>query len=180
MNVITRIIEWGFGGCDPKYDPTAWNADPYVRFNNNCYNYATDIRTDTFAQPGRATGHLFLPPPDCPGVGASATFDGLKPVDCDSGCGCRECCHKVALVVSPGTIVTWIGEDGNTGQSAFYDFHLYRLDDNGRWSHKPGASKATDLDHSGNPISDPRTADCGPYTVFCGCYCVCETKVAVK
>jgi hypothetical protein len=183
MSLISRIAEWGLGGCDPKYDPTVWNANPYIRFNNNCYNYSTNIRTDTFAQPGRATGHPhpYPPdPPDCQGIDDGATSDGLKPVDCDRGCGCGECCHKVALVVSPGTIVTYIGEDGETGQSAFHDYHFYRRDDNGMWSHKPGASDATNLDHSGNPITDPRTADRGPYTVFCGCYCACEKKVTIN
>ena len=38
----------------------------------------------------------------------------------------------------------------------------------GRWTHKPGGTEATDLDNSGNPISDPRTADRGGYTDFCG------------
>jgi hypothetical protein len=89
--------------------------------------------------------------------------DGLRPVDCDRGCGCRECCHKVALVIWPGR-----------------DFHWYRLDRTGRWSHKPGVTPASDVDNSGNPIADPRTANRGPYTVFCGCYCVCKQRVTIN
>ena len=38
------------------------------------------------------------------------------------------------------------------------DYHWYRLDDNGLWSHKPGSTSATNLDGDGNLISDPRNA----------------------
>lgn len=47
------------------------------------------------------------------------------------------------------------------------DFHWYRLDNNGRWSHKPGQTGATDLDNSDRPITDPRTADTGVYKFIC-------------
>ncbi len=41
--------------CGPLYEPTWWNV-PTRQPLNNCYNYATNYRTDTFAQPGRAAG----------------------------------------------------------------------------------------------------------------------------
>ena len=40
----------------------------------------------------------------------------------------------------------------------YYDYHGYRLDENGMWTHKPGGTNATNLDNSGNVITDPRTA----------------------
>jgi hypothetical protein len=42
-----------------------------------------------------------------------------------------------------------------------------------------GGSPATNLDNSGNIITDPRTADRGSYTVFCGCFCVNKAKVVI-
>ncbi len=36
----------------PWYKPSKWNDDFFTVFLNNCYNYANDIITDTFAQPG--------------------------------------------------------------------------------------------------------------------------------
>ena len=39
----------------PVYNPGAWNI-PAVQPYNNCYNYANDHATNTFAQPGRAHG----------------------------------------------------------------------------------------------------------------------------
>jgi hypothetical protein len=158
--LLERIRNW-IVRCLPAYDPAPWNDADGVQFNNNCYNYACDIKTGTFAQPGQASGNMYSSL-DCQEVGDGAVSDGLRDVDCDRGCGCRECCHQVALVIWPGT-----------------DFHWYRLDRNGRWSHKPGGTEATNLDNSGNPITDPRTADRGPYTVFCGCYCVCKGQVTI-
>ncbi|MBV9102244.1 MAG: hypothetical protein JO060_01570 [Candidatus Eremiobacteraeota bacterium] len=60
-----------------------------------------------------------------------------------------------------------------------YDFHWYRRDRDGTWSHKPGGTEARNVDNSGHIITDPRTADRGPYTQFCGCYCVCAGKVHI-
>ena len=42
------------------------------------------------------------------------------------------------------------------------------------WTHKPGGTPATNLDNSGNPISNPETADRGGYTDFCGYLCSCS------
>lgn len=166
LDALIRAIKGWISRCLPVYEPGVWNDDDNVQWNNNCYNYACNLPTGTFAQPGRATGNMYAWPPDCVGVGNGAVSDGLKPVDCDRGCGCRDCCHQVALVIAPGP--------------SFRDFHWYRLDRNGRWSHKPGGTEATNLDHAGQPITDPRTADRGPYTVFCGCYCVCKGQVTIN
>ena len=37
----------------PDYFPSWWNGIRYRLLNNNCYNYANDKATDTFAEPGR-------------------------------------------------------------------------------------------------------------------------------
>jgi hypothetical protein len=64
----------------------------------------------------------------------------------------------IALVIDPGT-----------------DYHWYRKDKNGKWTHKPGGTAATNLDNSGNPITDPETANRGGYTDFCGYFCICSS-----
>ena len=43
------------------WEPSKWNDHGTVQYNNNCYNYASNLRTNTFAQPGRA--HGAHPPP---------------------------------------------------------------------------------------------------------------------
>jgi hypothetical protein len=141
--------------CAPLPDIAAWNTDSFVTAHNNCYNYGTNYRTDTFAQPGRATGNEKTSNAACnlpaPGISAKmgAVSDGLidKPNQ-DNKC------------ISPGHLVALVNAPN-------YDYHWYRKGPNGRWSHKPGPGLATFLDSSGNPISDPRTADRTPYTNFC-------------
>jgi hypothetical protein len=135
--------------CAPAYDPAWWNDGGQVQHHNNCYNYATNYRTDTFAQPGKAAGAMYSLPIACASVLPAAAQDGLlnKPAANNK---CPSSGHLVALVVAPG-----------------WDFHWFRKGPSGLWSHKPGGTAATNLDNSGKPIKDPRVADRGPYTEFC-------------
>lgn len=141
--------------CAPPADLAAWNTDPSITGYNNCYNYASNYRTDTFGQPGLASGAVWNDLSAC-NVGAGkvsakmgAVADGLvdKPNQDNK---CISPGHLVALVIDPGS-----------------DYHWYRKGSNGKWSHKPGGTPATVLDNSGNPITDPRTADRAGYTDFC-------------
>ena len=58
-----------------KFNPGFWNNPAHIS-RNNCYNYASNHRTDTFAQPGRATGHQATVMA-CANVTAAALSDGL-------------------------------------------------------------------------------------------------------
>ncbi len=144
----------------PVYEPEKWNDSTTIRWYNNCYNYACNEQTNTFAQPGKASGNMYDYPPTCSGVSDGALSDGLKE---SPGDRCGSCCHKVALVIWPG-----------------WDYHWYRQDSDGKWSHKPGSTEATNLDNSYNEITDPETADRGGYTEFCGYFCVCHNKVEIE
>jgi hypothetical protein len=146
-------------GAEPPYEPDEWNKAPGIK-KNNCYNYATNIMGNTFAQPGRAGGKEAANY-NCADVVAAAELDGLVKADCDKAC--PKCNFKVALVIDPNV-----------------DFHWYRQDKGGNWSHKPGETEATNLDNSKNAIVDPRTADRGTYTAFCECFCVPPSKVKIR
>lgn len=138
--------------CAPVYEPAWWNDGGQRQGGNNCYNYGCNHRTDTFAQPGRASGAMYGFPIDGPGVKNGAIHDDLvDSPDANNRCP-RSGGHLVALVIAPSP--------------SFNDFHWYRKGLNGRWTHKPGGTQATNLDNSGNLITDPRTADRGPYTQF--------------
>ena len=140
------------GNCEYEestFNPNFWNADPYVRQNNNCYNYARNWRTDTFAQPGRASGN-WPNPMACGDVSGGAISDGLKR-RCDCLPQSEYPRRLVALVVDPG-----------------YDYHWYRKQRSGFWGHKPGGTAARNTDNSGVLITDPETCDRGGYTDFCG------------
>ena len=59
------------------------------------------------------------------------------------------------------------------------DFHWYRKNAEGFWSHKPGGTAVRNIDNSGVIIHDPETCDRGGYTEFCGYrYCPKGMQVA--
>jgi len=134
--------------CAPLYEPNWWNDNGQKQWNNNCYNYSTNYRTDTFAQPGLAAGAEYTAL-TCASVRPAALTDDL--IDSPNANNkCPKEGHLVALVIAPG-----------------WDFHWYRKGRNGYWTHKPGGTPATNVDNSGVLIPDPRTANRGPYTDFC-------------
>ncbi|MCU0836607.1 MAG: hypothetical protein MUC77_19570 [Chromatiaceae bacterium] len=137
--------------CAPVYEPNWWNVSSRQPYNN-CYNYATNYRSDTFAQPGKAAGAMYGSL-TCTAVKAGAVADELIAT---TSSRCPKEGHLVALVVAPG-----------------WDFHWYRKGKDRKWTHKPGGTPVTNLDNSGNVITDPRTADRGPYTDFC-CFMIVQ------
>jgi hypothetical protein len=168
LGALLQGIQITAGSCPriqatdaPPYNPGKWNI-PSVQPYNNCYNYANDQITNTFAQPGRAHGKPIPSPLACPGSQPSATADGLASVGGFSaplGAGKG---WYVALVV-------WAG----------HDYHWYRQDNVGCWSHKPGQTIARNVDNVGASIADPRTCNRGPYSDFCG-YMVSTRSVVIR
>ena len=133
--------------CAPLYEPDWWNVSTRQPYNN-CYNYATNYRTNTFSQPGLASGAMYSAL-NCAEVKTGAVADEL--IDNPSADNkCPNEGHLVALVIWPNV-----------------DYHWYRKGRDGKWSHKPGSTAVTNLDNSGNIISDPRNADRGGYIDFC-------------
>ncbi|KAL4219741.1 hypothetical protein ACF0H5_020155 [Mactra antiquata] len=134
------------GVCSTTFNPGAWNYGRVQR-RNNCYNYATNLQTNTFAQPGRGSGRKYVGPENARNVLEATYRDGLTRLSGPRAGG--QC--VIVLVIWPGE-----------------DFHFYRLDSNGYWSHKSGRTPARDVDNSGNRILSPETADRGPYTIIAG------------
>lgn len=144
------------------FNPGFWN-DPSHVTRNNCYNYASNRRTDTFAQPGRATGQMYSAI-NCAQVGPAAVRDGAR-----AHPNCAPATESprwyMALVIAPGP--------------GFIDYHWYRKSKEGFWGHKPGGTPARNTDQSNHIITDPRTANRGPYTIFCGFY-YAQRKMVVR
>jgi len=137
----------------PPFQPKPWNDTEEVLYKNNCYNYSINIRTDTFAQPGRASGRQWKvnAPSD---VANAAIADGLEPIHYiwdlqrndkkelevmmpeprDETLGR----HYVALLIWPGM-----------------NFHWIRQNSDGTWSSKDGDDYAYDTDIKGNTIINP-------------------------
>jgi RHS repeat-associated protein len=148
------LIKYGFnwyaytsGNPLVSVDPTGlldfnssfWNK-PTICYNNNCYTYAIndprppappDIHPLFPVQPGMISGNMYnnYPggKPSCNNLIANATRDyGLQEQGPKGGCPSGW--HKVCL---------FIDANGNK-PGAPYDYHWYRYDGNGYWSHKPG------------------------------------------
>jgi hypothetical protein len=137
--------------ANTPYNPGFWNT-PGVQENNNCYNFGMNWRSDTFAQPGRISGHPYTAI-NCAAVGTAADWDG-----CHTYCSGSN--KNVALVIAP----RFLG-DGP-------DFHWYRRQKEGFWAHKPGGGRATNVDNQGRLIDGriltPANCNRGDYTIFCG------------
>ena len=145
----------------PPYNPSKWNNNPTVKRNNNCYNYANDKITNTFAQPGRGSGQVGPFPPSCSGTGSAAERDGQIPVSSASSTPSEG--QFIALVIWPGR-----------------DYHWYRLDSNAMWSHKPGQTAAKNTDNSGQLITDPKECNRGPYSSWCGYYHCIPSQTRIR
>lgn len=137
----------------PKADLKFWNQQSNV-YRNNCYNYSTNRRTNSFAQPGEASDKKYREI-TCDSVAEAAAEDiGLYPVEFFEFAE-KQDLTLIALVVA-----------------SQMDYHWYRRDANNMWTHKPGGTPATLLDNSGYLIRDPEKADRGRYDEFCGYFAI--------
>lgn len=158
----------------PAPDVPLWDAN---KRNNNCYAFAFDhLRRGAQAklQPGQLSGVRPLRDHEytCHDLMARVVSDhpGVRVVGADDPRRAGE--YRVALVVDD--------------RGANRDYHFYREVAPGRWLHKPGSRRVSDVDDSGKPITDPRTADRDyvndgaeadnfDYATYCGMFAVPAT-----
>ena len=145
---------------NPEYEPEKWNNDN-AREYNNCYSYALDYLLEPTVenfdnnglQPGFSQGKRAVKGQNYESeVLALALADGKvkKPTLWNRLILGNKGYYEVYLV--------FMSNDG------YQDYHWYRRDRNGLWSHKPGSSHARNTDYSNNIIVNPAKADCGRYT----------------
>ena len=163
-------------GCEPEYNPDKYNKKKTILESHNCFAYAFDhidipdpascseeSCAVPFHQPGRKSGYpkwSQVKGKRCPDLIARLFGDvkGLRMTTFKNKCPGKS--SKIALVAD---------EDE--------DYHFYRQDSNGMWSHKPGGTKVTNIDATGRPIYDPALAsrlytNSGlNYDKFCGYLC---------
>lgn len=140
-----------------------WERDP---LGNNCYNYAIGVPTGKFQQPGQASGRAVEVltcenDGDKLGLIQASENDGLRFATSPDECKDDE--QIVALFNVPN-----------------FDFHWFRLEDNGIWTHKMGNNLPIDTDVRGNVITDLLKADLAQYKVFCGYFCIDYTQLKVQ
>jgi len=168
-------------GFEPEFNPDLYNKQKGLKEALNCFAYGFDYKhlpkkpnctkdscPIAFPQPGRASGYPKWSKVNgkrCPDLTARLFGDvpDLKMTTFEKRCPKKY--SKIALVVD---------EDE--------DYHFYRQDSNGFWSHKPGATNVTHLDATKRPIYDPQLAsrnypDSGlNYDQFCGYLCAPKTR----
>lgn len=156
ISILLAAQSTAFAGARPKLKVPQLNANywnqPAIRANNNCYNYATNRVTSHPAQPGASAGYRLVRFTCQEVLDAVAMDGGIERTKYFSYDGENDE-TLLALVIKP---------DG------WRDFHFYRRDSNGLWSHKNGPERVKTVDESGNKIRSPETADRGAYTEFCG------------
>lgn len=176
-------------GSELDYNPQDWNnkvADSflwmkdYVKDYTNCYSYAVNSQINptynnlSFMQPGETYGYElteadFLTPSRMASAiekDAKKLGFGFIPVEKNERCSLGM--YKVALVID---------NQYKYGDKYKYDYHWYRQNSDGTWSHKPGKNPVTNLDASKNIIMDPLECDRNVedglnYNYFVGYYAI--------
>jgi RHS repeat-associated protein len=152
---------YGIGGyynskaweSNPVYAPDEWNDNGEIQKTNNCYSYALDERENGNywgLQPGEAGGQHIT-------TTADLNLDYVTNAAISDG-----------RIKNP-TLLNKLGF-GKRGYYSVYlvsadgvDYHWYRQDKGGRWSHKPGIIPVVNVDASGRFISNPVRANHGIY-----------------
>lgn len=144
-----------------------WNNDEVKKYNN-CYAYAfrnLDFNRKSKPQPGFKAGFLPLSKNEytCKNFikRVIADYPSAMYIGKDME-QCENCDFAVFLALD------------NTGE--YRDYHFYRLNSDGLWTHKPGALEVHNVDYSGNLIRNPKYADRRSnkynYSTDCGFFCV--------
>jgi hypothetical protein len=173
-------------GYEPAYNPDKYNKNPLIQATHNCWAYAADVLDPAqltqclnkpkgcqllYHQPGGTQGHsnelAHAKARTCDVVEKLIREDVPDIQTTTFNARCPAGTSKIVLVV----------DDGD-------DYHFYRQDADGMWSHKDGANKVKRYDAEGLPIWNPLTAarDYRPrgsflnYTKFCGFKCFPRNK----
>ena len=169
---------------EPAYNPERYNSDPAIYKSHNCYSYSMNVIDpklvrkckrntkkntcrQSFHQPGALNGDRFSLNTEtrrtCPVVEKLMISDVPDITKTSFYEQCPSNTSKIALVVDPGE-----------------DYHYYRQDSDGMWSHKDGSNKVKRHDAKKSVIANPELASRNyrvqgselNYEDFCGFYCV--------
>jgi hypothetical protein len=149
-------------GFEPDYDPDKWT---FMTDYNNCYAYAFDNLKARHSkpQPNKQSGPNYRCDTMIEWIERDLVnrYDPKRKYSLIPGVFERKCpsgYHKIYLILSDD------------------DYHFYRMDRDGFWSHKPGSSPVSRVDAEGKPIPNPAKANHNyrnnNYNRPCGFLCV--------
>lgn len=155
----------------------SYNKNLYLRESHNCYTYFLNLKSNYAfnvckgkyhkkkrcdrPQPGYASNHRKMIDEDynCNEIMKRTLDDNKKIFKTKLDIPCPKNYYKGAMVVAPKN-----------------DFHYYRLNDDGLWTHKPGYKPSTHLDADNKIIENPEKANRNygslNYKDFCGYLCI--------
>lgn len=158
----------------PDYEPERWNANKYIKQTHNCYAYALNL-----IDMNRAKQCENLKKKDkkvmCerPQLGDYSGYDEYNAT--------KVTCKKMEeRLLNDNPYIKKLKKN-QVCPDGFYkimlyrshdDYHFFRQDNSGLWSHKNGWRLATNKDFKGRLIQHPDLADKGIYTIYCGTYAV--------
>lgn len=154
-------------GYELEYNPSIWQGATMI---NNCYAYALNNQVYPGTneiwfkqQPGQYSNTNYHPLTKA--ILKNAVTQDFAKYNKDYGTNLifKEV-GKYSFVPKGSYKVALVSFSG--------DYHWYRQDADGYWSHKPGRTAVRRTDNSGNLIIDPETCDRGLYTNFLGFYAV--------
>jgi len=155
----------------------SYNNNLHTRESHNCYTYFLNLKSRKAynsckvqypqqhycrrPQPGYASNMPLLQTKDynCKTMMNRTLKDNKRIFKTTKHDKCPADYYKGALVVAPSR-----------------DYHYYRLNDDGVWTHKPGYKPSTNINADNLPIQDPQEANRNygslNYKDFCGYLCV--------
>jgi hypothetical protein len=161
----------------PTYDPDKWNSNQYIRKSHNCYAYALNLidakQTSKCKNYIQKTKKKYCPRPQTGDyAGYTDNFDSKK-VTCKrieermmkDNPSIQKLKKNQPCPYGFYKIMLYCAKDGS-------DYHFFRQDNTGLWSHKNGWRLARNKDVKNKLIHTPVTSDKGKYTVLCGTYAV--------
>lgn len=164
-NENKRAIFSPLNGSEPDYEPEKWNNKINIRKTHNCYAYMFDIigNFKSKPQPGYNAGYFHMSDSDirsCDKVMERIRADNPSVIPSSFKAKCPNGYRKGYFAIDAG-------EDP--------DYHFYRLDKTGLWSHKPGSTKVRSENFNGKLIIRPdkarRESNSHRYDKSCGYYC---------
>ena len=146
-------------GIEPKWEPDVWQVNEKY---NNCYSYALndhDVKRNKKAIPGQLSDNY-----TCSKLMEGLKHDHPKMYISSFEEACETGYRKIYAATSD------VDDDGNN------DFHFWRQDADGLWSHKPGSDHPLRVDGDNRIISNPHLSNREfanrSYVTSCGFFCI--------
>lgn len=161
-------------GSEPAYEPLKWNLNDNIRETHNCYSYAINKWATTREDKSQP--------------GYRSEFPSIRETDYNCMTFYERMRHDI-----PGFYLTNFKSKCHRGfykgflalaidhENDATDYHFYRQDNTGYWSHKPGRTDTINLDSDGKKIKNPLLANRAyphfNYSIPCFFFCV-NTKMS--